>query len=768
MGGDGARARIARSRGFPRALRLAAEQREESELKNAPLSIRRCEKKLQGRENRRHLTRRISRKVCKTLFEEKQSCKCDGHGPAGAMIDNVALGSQQALKRCTLRKRATASFSLPMSKEHFLQLWKGCAKVESNDTEGVLPATMDGERQRDTSNKLAEALGIEPNEGNWVIRRMHGLDPLKRRDCSHIHVQKSHADEKNVKVMWKSQTLRQIDIRGTERVVSKSRMTLRFPRNVVPKCQELNAKKAEKASKRNRKSKEKSSSNQQLAHINEHRVGSSQPVVAAPNVSWKRSFIDKTIRGKVPAAFCVAVSVMSSSFSSKRTCGLMALLMQHAHAGFWASTASFVTQCVANMEKYGAESSSYEPAARISAGTRWSATTSNDGEKGKETTTTLGARNDDSTMFLQMMEEMRRVDQERMERMEAMSRGTILTGVSLGGAFLAANYLYTRLKPQLDEQREQRVEAERARCRRDIAEKNIGALKSIPAFANVTRILDGVTGGKSEKFIQKLVEVYAESKGDDKAALYGDIVKKIGLGIAAGAVTGQGFNYFLNVECPDMHRARSNYVKSRSFSPQNTLGGWRWYLTGYGGGFRILQHCQFVDRVVTSTSHIFERVSGQLGPVPVVFHRRYLPRFGKGIYRRHADYPALGMARMTTVIVDIVYDLKGYPVIIEYACAVAAMSMRFQEIRVLSRDRNLDASVMDKVHSSLRYYFSTEHLLILALASFGTIMLIFLCWFLRRCIVRGEMVDNIAGNRGVGGQGEPPGSSFEEGKKGND
>jgi len=44
----------------------------------------------------------------------------------------------------------------------------------------------------------------------------------------------------------------------------------------------------------------------------------------------------------------------------------------------------------------------------------------------------------------------------------------------------------------------------------------------------------------------------------------------------------------------------------------------------------------------------------------------------------------------------------------------------------------------------------------------------FQCWFLRRCIVRGEMVDNIAGNRGVGGQGEPPGSSFEEGKKGND
>jgi len=69
---------------------------------------------------------------------------------------------------------------------------------------------------------------------------------------------------------------------------------------------------------------------------------------------------------------------------------------------------------------------------------------------------------------------------------------------------------------------------------------------------------------------------------------------------------------------------------------------------------------------------------------------------------------------------------------------------------------------------NITYYFSTEHLLILALASFGTIMLIFLCWFLRRCIVRGEMVDNIAGNRGVGGQGEPPGSSFEEGKKGND
>eukprot|EP00466_Bigelowiella_natans_P017054 jgi/Bigna1/146583/aug1.117_g21291 len=164
-GGDGARARIARSRGFPRALRLAAEQREELELKNAPLSIRRCEKKLQRRENCRHLTRRISRKVCKTLFEEKQSCKCDGHG-LGATICNVAFGAQQALKRCTLRKRATASFSLPMSKEHFLQLWKGCAKVESNDTEDVLLATTGGERQRDTSNKLAEALGIEPNEGS--------------------------------------------------------------------------------------------------------------------------------------------------------------------------------------------------------------------------------------------------------------------------------------------------------------------------------------------------------------------------------------------------------------------------------------------------------------------------------------------------------------------------------------------------------------------------------------------------------------------------
>eukprot|EP00466_Bigelowiella_natans_P017053 jgi/Bigna1/83873/fgenesh1_pg.117_\ len=149
---------------------------------------------------------------------------------------------------------------------------------------------------------------------------MCGLDPLKRRDCSCIHIQKSHADEKNVKVMWKSQTLRQIDIRGTERVASKSRMTFRFPGNLVPcstklnaeqrpKCQELNAKKAEKASKRNRKSKEKSSSNQQLACINEHRVRSSQPVVVAPSVSQKRSFIDKTIRGKVPAAFCVAVSV---------------------------------------------------------------------------------------------------------------------------------------------------------------------------------------------------------------------------------------------------------------------------------------------------------------------------------------------------------------------------------------------------------------------------------------------------------------------------
>eukprot|EP00466_Bigelowiella_natans_P007136 jgi/Bigna1/83703/fgenesh1_pg.113_\ len=313
MRGDGARARIARSRGIPRALRLAAEQREESTLKNALLSIRRCEKKLQARENRRHLKRRISRKTCKTLFEEKQSCKCDRHGP-GAMINNAVFGSQQALKRCTLGKRATASFSLPISKEHFLQLWKGCAKVEmmsimeSNDTEGVLSATMD------------EALGIEPNEGNWVIRRMCGLDPLKRRDCSCIHVQKSHADEKNTKVTWKSQTLRQIDIRGTERVASKSRMTFRFPGNVAPcstelnaeqrpKCQELNAKKAEKASKRNRKRKKKSSSNQQLAHINEHRVRSSQPVVMAPSVSQKRSFIDKTIRGKVPAAFCVAVSV---------------------------------------------------------------------------------------------------------------------------------------------------------------------------------------------------------------------------------------------------------------------------------------------------------------------------------------------------------------------------------------------------------------------------------------------------------------------------
>eukprot|EP00466_Bigelowiella_natans_P017301 jgi/Bigna1/84483/fgenesh1_pg.141_\ len=260
MGGDGSHARIVRSRGIPRALRLAAEQREELELKSAPLSIRRCEKKLQMRENRRHLKRRISRNACKTLFEEKQSHKCDGHGP-GAMINNAAFGSQQALKRCTLGKRATASFSLPMSKEHFLKLWKGHAKTESNDTEDVLSATMDGERQRDTSNELAEALGIEPNEGNWVIRRMCGLDPLKRRDCAHIHVQKSHADEKNTKVMWKSQTLRQIDIRGTERVASKSRMTLRFPRNVAPcssklnaeqrqKHQELNAKKAEKASKR--------------------------------------------------------------------------------------------------------------------------------------------------------------------------------------------------------------------------------------------------------------------------------------------------------------------------------------------------------------------------------------------------------------------------------------------------------------------------------------------------------------------------------------
>uniref|UniRef100_A0A7S2TGF8 Uncharacterized protein n=1 Tax=Lotharella oceanica TaxID=641309 RepID=A0A7S2TGF8_9EUKA len=130
----------------------------------------------------------------------------------------------------------------------------------------------------------------------------------------------------------------------------------------------------------------------------------------------------------------------------------------------------------------------------------------------------------------------------------------------------------------------------------------------------------------------------------------------------------------------------------------------RWYLTGYSGGIsRAFQSCQVVERSVGYHHAINERVTGRFGPFPFSFNRRYEAQNARGVYRRFADYPLLGIVKVTTVVLDVVRDWwNGYQAVIEYACLVALGGFRFQEVRVLTRDREISPSTLDLVDSILR------------------------------------------------------------------
>ena len=222
------------------------------------------------------------------------------------------------------------------------------------------------------------------------------------------------------------------------------------------------------------------------------------------------------------------------------------------------------------------------------------------------------------------------------------------------------------------------------------------SLERVPGLHNVSSVIkDMVPALKNVEQLNNFFSIINGKDSPDKQKL----LRKLAFALVAMTTGQQGFNLLLQ-ECPGMAMMRSSFVKS-SFTPSRLEG--RWYLTGYSGQTKLLQGCQVSERVVSPSGFINERVSGRaMSLFPYAFHRRYVPAYANGIFKRHADYPMLSMARVTSVVLDVIRDwYGGYDVVVEYACA-SALGFQFQEIRIFSRRPSIDPSMMERIRIVLQ------------------------------------------------------------------
>lgn len=212
-----------------KALTLAAEQHEQHLARWAMRLVRKCERKI----NVPRLEKRKGRVPAKTVVpsEAKTAQKT-----ARSAIENI-LGSfrykfQNALRRCSLMKRAQATFRMPMSREDFFKLLAGCLDMtgEGDADEEQCCACMQDVDRKDAIELVTSILGVE---SDWWCRRCYGRRLWKRRDCAHLDFRPDHPQRNTTRFRWFQRHISQLDHDGNEHKVMEAHMQCHFPRNVT-------------------------------------------------------------------------------------------------------------------------------------------------------------------------------------------------------------------------------------------------------------------------------------------------------------------------------------------------------------------------------------------------------------------------------------------------------------------------------------------------------------------------------------------------------
>mmetsp|Transcript_1475 Transcript_1475/g.2094 ORF Transcript_1475/g.2094 Transcript_1475/m.2094 type:complete len:410 (-) Transcript_1475:115-1344(-) len=299
----------------------------------------------------------------------------------------------------------------------------------------------------------------------------------------------------------------------------------------------------------------------------------------------------------------------------------------------------------------------------------------------------------------EIINSVKREDEIRLQEIEEQARKRAwIVGISVGGAMAASNFL------SFVKNRYKAKEARRMEIKRQSGYSNFSeAFRAIPAFKNFSRYVDSFVPGADKgdgmrRMLDMVLSKETTRELTERGLMSPKVIRGVLIPVLATIASGRGLQALLG-ECPRMHLLRSPYVRSSSFDPMQLSG--RWYLSAFSGLMKPIHHCQAVDRIVTPSMAINERVQGQFGFIPFVFHRRLHPKYGQGIYKRSADYPVAGLLRMTTVIVEVLRSYwTGYTHLVEFSCA-NFLGVRFEEVRVLSRSESTDISIIDYIRETL-------------------------------------------------------------------
>ena len=238
-----------RDRGVARAARIAFQQQEERDLAHALLLVRRHEKKLQRKEERKSRKRVSRERFPNLLHEATESTRADRNDISN-FIEDIKHRLQASLTRCLLKKESLASFRLRTSRDEFTSLFKGFVDIRASADGETLQAMMNGDSTQNVTDKWGKTLGVGGGLSNWVMRRLHGNDIQRKRDCSHLSIDLSLNHEKQIVCTLKTLRKKQIDTTGVEREVTTQVMVVRFPRNCVNVRTQTNGKRLMKAKKR--------------------------------------------------------------------------------------------------------------------------------------------------------------------------------------------------------------------------------------------------------------------------------------------------------------------------------------------------------------------------------------------------------------------------------------------------------------------------------------------------------------------------------------
>ena len=179
-------------RGMRKALRLAEEQAEARDLARALALVKKCEVKLQAREERA-ASRDFGPRGRRTRFPEIVAGVHEEKIPRNQisqLINDFKYRLQCGLRRYQLKRLSTATFNMRATRDEFVSLFKGYTETRGSRDGDKLLAIIDKESPQKTTDLLAEILGDRPGRDNWVIRRLCGRRVDRRRDCSFIHIVK--------------------------------------------------------------------------------------------------------------------------------------------------------------------------------------------------------------------------------------------------------------------------------------------------------------------------------------------------------------------------------------------------------------------------------------------------------------------------------------------------------------------------------------------------------------------------------------------------